>query len=76
MSGSVRSRIDAADYLRFCTVEELADQAASYWRSIAEAASRGEKLTCEVHCRQISRVTRECFALVKALGSADEAEAA
>jgi hypothetical protein len=41
---------------------------ASYWRSIAEAALRGEQLTLEVHCRQVAAVTRETFATVKALG--------
>ena len=35
----------ALDHARFDAIAELADLAASYWRSIAEAAVRGEKLT-------------------------------
>jgi hypothetical protein len=58
----------ALDYGRFDAIAEFADLAVSYWRSIAEAAIRGEKTTIEVHCRQVSAVTREAFATVKALG--------
>jgi hypothetical protein len=50
-------------------IAELAYRAASYWHSIALAAERGERLTVEVHCRQVAAVTREAFATVKALGS-------
>jgi hypothetical protein len=49
-------------------VVEMADLAASYWRSAAEAAYRGDQLTLEVHCRQIAAVTRHAFAAVKTLG--------
>jgi hypothetical protein len=60
--------IAALDFARLEAIAELADLAASYWRSIAEAALRGEQLTLEVHCRQVAAVTRETFATVKALG--------
>jgi hypothetical protein len=56
--------------IRLEAVVELADLAASYWRSIAEAAFRGEQLTLEVHCRHVAAVTREAFAVVKTLGAA------
>ena len=48
---------------------ELADRAASYWRSIAEAAERGECLTLVRHCRQAGAVTCEAFELVKTIGA-------
>ena len=54
---------------RFTRIEELADQAASFWRSIAEAAYRGDRLTVEVHCRQVAAVTRTAFQVVKTLGA-------
>ena len=59
----------ALDCGRFDAIAEMAELAASYWRSTAEAAMRGERLTVEMHCRQIAAVTREAFAIVKALGS-------
>jgi len=59
----------ALDYGRFEAIAELAETAASYWHSLALAAMRGEKLTVEVHCRQISAVTREAFRTVKELGA-------
>ena len=59
---------DALDYARLNAVAELADLAASYWISVREAADRGERLTIEVHCRQVAAVTREAFATVKTLG--------
>jgi hypothetical protein len=37
------------DNLRFDAVAEYADLAASYWRSAAEAAFRGDRTTLEVH---------------------------
>jgi hypothetical protein len=64
------SLADALDYGRLNTIAELADLAASYWHSVALASTRGERLTIETHCRQIAAVTREAFATVKALGSA------
>jgi hypothetical protein len=56
----------------------MADLAASYWRSAAEAAYRDDQLTLEVHCRQLAILTREAFATVKTLGraKADAREAA
>jgi hypothetical protein len=62
----------ALDPARFDAIAEFADLAASYWRSIAEAASRGERLTVETHCRQVAAVTRETFATVKTLGSVSD----
>ena len=59
----------ALDSLRFDAVVEFADLAASYWRSAAEAALRGDRTTLEVHCRQLAAVTREAFQTVKELGS-------
>jgi hypothetical protein len=53
---------------RFAAIEEFADKAASYWRSIAEAAYRRDRLTVEVHCRHVGLVTREAFQTVKTLG--------
>jgi hypothetical protein len=61
----------ALDYGRFDAIAQFAEIAASYWRSIAEAAFRGERLTLSVHCRQVAAVTRETFALVKTLGSGE-----
>jgi hypothetical protein len=63
----------ALDADRFDAVADLAERAASYWYSIALAADRGERLTVEVHCRQVAAVTREAFAMVKALGSDSDA---
>jgi hypothetical protein len=57
------------DNLRFDAVVEFADLAASYWRSAAEAAIRGDRTTLEVHCRQLTALTRETFATVKELGT-------
>ena len=64
------SLADALDCGRLNTIAELADLAASYWHSVALAATRGGRPTIETHCRQIAAVTREAFATVKALGSA------
>jgi hypothetical protein len=63
------SLADALDSIRFGEIAELAERAASYWHSVALAADRGERLTIEVHCRQVAAVTREAFATVKSLGS-------
>jgi hypothetical protein len=59
----------ALDYVRFDAIAELAEIAASYWHAVALAANRGERLTIEVHCRQVAAVTREAFFIAKALGS-------
>ncbi len=72
-----QSLSDALDWSRFDEIAVLAVRAASYWRSIALAAERGELLTVEVHCRKVAAVTREAFSTVKALGSSrSEARAA
>jgi hypothetical protein len=57
------------DNLRFDAVVEFATLAESYWKSAAEAAFRGDRTTLEVHCRQLSAVTREAFKTVKELGT-------
>jgi hypothetical protein len=72
MSDQRRNIVNAVDALRFDAIADLADLAASYWLSIREAAKRGEKLTCEVHCRQVAAVTRETFRTVKTLGETVE----
>jgi hypothetical protein len=61
----------ASDYDddRFAAVEEFAEKAASYWRSIAEAAYRGDLRTIEIHCRQIRILTLAAFSTVKTLGT-------
>ena len=64
---------EALDYVRFDEIARLADRASSYWRSTMLAAERGETLTVIVHCRQLASVTREAFAIVKALGSKEVA---
>lgn len=73
---SARTMAEALDFARFEAIEQYADLAASYWRSVAEAASRGEGLTVEVHCKQIAAVTRAAFSTVKELGSGEKALAA
>jgi hypothetical protein len=60
--------IAALDYVRIDAIAEFANLTSSYWRSIQEAAQRGERLTVEAHCKQVSAVTRESFGVVKTLG--------
>jgi hypothetical protein len=38
------------EHARFEAIAEFANLASSYWRSIEEAALRGERLTVETHC--------------------------
>jgi hypothetical protein len=64
----------AVDWLRFNALSEMADLAASCWRSVAEAAFREEGATVQFHCRQIAVVTREAFALAKQIGSPSNRE--
>lgn len=52
---------------QFAAIEEFADKAASYWRSIGEAAYRADLRTIEIHCRQVSVLTRAAFSTVKGL---------
>lgn len=61
--------VRAYDDLRLITIEEFADQAASLWRSVAEAAFRGDRLVLVTHCHQVAAVTRGTFKLVKRLGA-------
>jgi hypothetical protein len=62
----------AVDWLRYNAIEEMADLASSYWRSIAEAAARQEQAVVNVHCRQVAAVTREAFKTAKKLGAPPE----
>jgi hypothetical protein len=64
----------ALDCGRFDAIAEFAEMAASYWHAVALAADRAERLTIEVHCRQVAAVTRETFSLVKMLGSREAEE--
>jgi hypothetical protein len=60
----------SADY-----VIELSEQAASLWRSVTEAAWRGDLRTMEVHCQQIAAVSKEAFRTVKELRESSKVEA-
>ena len=60
---------DALDCARLDEIARLASLAASYWHSVELAADRGDRLTVVTHCRQVSAITREVFALVGTLGS-------
>jgi hypothetical protein len=58
---------DALDDVRLDSIARLAALAASYWRSVELAADRGDRHLLVLHCKQIANVTREAFAIVKAL---------
>ena len=60
--------LDVHDDDRFAAIEEFADKAASYWRSIGEAAFRADLPTLETHCRQVRLLTLATFQTVKELG--------
>lgn len=62
----------ALDPPLFDDIEQLADRAASYWRSIAEAGARGETMTIAVHLRQVRLVTFHVHELVKQFSSIGE----
>jgi hypothetical protein len=64
---------DALDPLLFDEIQQLADRAASYWRSIAEAGARGEAMTIAVHLRQVRLVTFHVHEVVNQFGSSSEA---
>lgn len=64
---------DALDPLLFDEIEQLADKAASYWRSIAEASFRGDAMTVGVHLRQVRLVTFHVHEIVKQFGRGSEA---
>ncbi len=59
--------------MRFAAIAEFADKASSYWRSIGEAAYRGDRATLEIHCRQVRLSTIAVFQTVKELGSRENA---
>jgi hypothetical protein len=62
---------DALDVARLDELTRLAELAASYWHSVALAADRGDVHTLILHCHQLAAVTKEAFALARALGSAE-----
>jgi hypothetical protein len=62
---------DALDVARLDELARTADLAASYWHSVALAADRGDVHTLILHCHQLAIVTREAFALARALGAAE-----
>ena len=74
-SSSERSLVAVLDARRFEFVEEAAELAISCWRSVAEAAYRGEINVVELHCRQAAAVTREALAVAKQLGKPHESSA-
>jgi hypothetical protein len=51
------------DFIRLDEMARLAELAASYWRSIALAADRGDALTVLVHLKQATAVAREALTL-------------
>jgi hypothetical protein len=69
--GPVSREVPALAFERFDELARLAELATSYWNSVALAADRGDIHTALVHCRQIAAVTREAFAIAKALGAAE-----
>jgi hypothetical protein len=73
---SILTLSNAVDPLLFDEIEQLADRASSYWRSIAEAAARGEVMTVAVHLRQARLVAFHVHELVKQFGGSQEARAA
>lgn len=66
---------DALNQLSADHVIELSEQAASLWRSVTEAAWRGDLRTMEVHCQQIAAVSKEAFRTVKELRESTKVEA-
>jgi hypothetical protein len=59
---------DVIDQMRADFIIEFAARAESLWRSVAEADFRGDLLTMQVHCRQISSISREVFRTIRELG--------
>jgi hypothetical protein len=68
--GHAARLVDALDDLRFESLEELAETAQSYWRSIAECAQRREPIATILHLKQASAVTRDAFQICTRLGKA------
>jgi hypothetical protein len=58
---------DAVDFARLDEIARLAALASSCCKSLALAASRGDKLTLAVHCREAAPVIREALTLVQEL---------
>jgi hypothetical protein len=69
---TARTITGALDPLLFDEIEQLADRAASYWRSIAEAGVRGETMTIAVHLRQVRLVTFHVHEILKQFSSTGE----
>jgi hypothetical protein len=65
----------ALNDLRLDEIARLADLAASYWRSVSLAAERGETHLLALHCKQVSAVTREAFALAREVAAEKEGHA-
>ena len=63
---------DVLDQLNADHVIELADRASSLWRSVAEAAWRGDLGVIRLRCQQISAITKEAFRTVKELGASSD----
>jgi hypothetical protein len=53
------------DHLHLEEIARLSDLASSYCKSLPLAASRGDKLTLAVHCRQVALVIHGVFTLVQ-----------
>ena len=58
---------DALDHVHLEEIARLSDLASSYCKSLPLAASRGDKLTLAVHCREAAPVIREALTLVQEL---------
>jgi hypothetical protein len=76
INGPSSAAAEVVDYLKRDEIERLADLAASYWRSAAEAAFRDDRVELENLCKRIALVTREGFHLVKMFGADKKAKAA
>jgi hypothetical protein len=61
-----------ADDLRLEMIVETSELAASYARSAAEAAWRGDRLTLGVHLRQLRLATIACLKTFNELGAEGE----
>ena len=60
---------DAIDDLRLEAIVEFCELAASYSRSAAEAAWRGDRQTLQVHLAQLRLTTIETLGVFKELGA-------
>jgi hypothetical protein len=52
------------NFIRLDEIGRLAELAASYWRSVALAADRGDLLTIAVHIKQVVAVTKSAVTVV------------